>query len=100
MTEGKTGVEGWAILELRGHRRLGGRVSEATVAGATFIRIDVPHPNDSTIIRATHFFNPTTVATITPVSVATACAIARGGPEPAWEERGDEGTEDAGDDGR
>ena len=83
MSEGKTGFEGWAILELPGHRRLGGRVSEATVAGAAFIRIDVPHPNDSTLIRATHFYNPTAVQAITPASVETACAIARG-----WEAGG------------
>ena len=78
MTESKAGFEGWAIVELRGHRRLGGRVSEATVAGATFIRIDVPHPNDSTLIRATHFYSPTAVQAITPASEETACAMARG----------------------
>lgn len=38
----KPPFEGWAILELMGHRRLGGYVSEATVAGAGFLRIDVP----------------------------------------------------------
>ena len=74
---------GWAIVELRGHRRLGGRVSEATVAGVAFIRIDVPHPNDSTLVRATHFYSPTAVQAITPTSEETACAIARG-----WGARG------------
>jgi hypothetical protein len=78
MSEGRSGFEGWAILELRGQRRLGGRISEATVAGAAFIRIDVPHPNDSTLIRATHFYSPTAVQAITPTTVETACAIARG----------------------
>lgn len=78
MSEGKTGFEGWAILELIGHRHLAGRVSEATVAGAAFIRIDVPHPNDSTLFRATHFYSPTAVRAITPTSMETACAIARG----------------------
>lgn len=33
---------GWAILELMGHRRLGGYLREETIAGAAFLRIDVP----------------------------------------------------------
>lgn len=33
---------GWAILELMGHRRLAGYVSEQEIAGAAFIRVDVP----------------------------------------------------------
>ncbi len=80
MCEGKTGFEGWAILELMGHRRLAGRVSEASVAGAAFIRIDVPHPNDSTLLRATHFDSPTAVRAITPTTVEIACEIARAAP--------------------
>jgi hypothetical protein len=33
---------GWAIIELMGHRRLAGWLSEEEVAGAAFLRIDVP----------------------------------------------------------
>lgn len=37
--------EGWAILELMGHRRLGGYIREQEIAGQAFLRIDVPeHP--------------------------------------------------------
>jgi hypothetical protein len=39
--------EGWAFLELMGHRRLAGKVSEATIAGVGFIRLDVPAGCDS-----------------------------------------------------
>lgn len=42
-TETKPTFEGWAILELMGHRRLAGHISEAQIGGASFIRIDVPN---------------------------------------------------------
>ena len=42
MTEERKAFEGWAILELMGHRRLGGLVTEQEIAGAAFLRIDVP----------------------------------------------------------
>lgn len=32
----------WAIIEIMGHVRLAGRVSEQTVASSAFLRIDVP----------------------------------------------------------
>jgi hypothetical protein len=71
---------GGAILELMGRRRLGGYISEARVAGAAFIRIDVPHPNDSTLFRATHFYSPAAIHSITPTSGEIAGEIARGAP--------------------
>ena len=33
--------EGWCILELMGHRKLAGHVSEETIAGKSFIRLDI-----------------------------------------------------------
>jgi hypothetical protein len=37
--------EGWAIVELMGHRRLGAYVRETELAGAAMLRLDVPeHP--------------------------------------------------------
>lgn len=37
--------EGWAIVEVFGHRRLAGWVSEAEVFGDKFLRIDIPAPD-------------------------------------------------------
>ncbi len=43
--EKENGFEGWAIVELMGHRRLGAYVSEDELAGAAMLRLDVPeHP--------------------------------------------------------
>ena len=38
----ETKAEMWAIVELMGHQRMAGLVTEVTVAGAGFLRIDVP----------------------------------------------------------
>ena len=32
----------WAIVELFGHQRIAGRVTEAQVGGCQFVRVDVP----------------------------------------------------------
>lgn len=37
-----TSFEGWAIMELFGHKRLAGFVSSQEVAGGSLVRIDVP----------------------------------------------------------
>jgi hypothetical protein len=34
--------ESWAIVELMGHRRIAGRVTEQTIGSAALLRIDVP----------------------------------------------------------
>jgi hypothetical protein len=79
-TDSGTGIEGWAILELMGHRRLGGRVSEASIAGGAFIWIDIPHPNEAGIFTATQLYSPAAVYAITPTTEEIACAIARAVP--------------------
>jgi hypothetical protein len=65
----------WAILELFGHQRLAGRVTNAQVGGASFVRVDVPNPLGQ--IKLTKFLNPTAIYSITPCteSVATAAAM-------------------------
>lgn len=56
----------WAFLELMGHRKLGGKVSEATLAGAAFIRIDVY--TEGAEAAATQFYSPSAVYCITPTT--------------------------------
>lgn len=36
------GFASWAVVELFGHQRIAGRVTEATIGGCAFVRVDVP----------------------------------------------------------
>lgn len=87
MSEQQETFEGWAILELMGHRRLAGRVSQAELAGAAFIRIDIPS-GDGDI--ATQFYAPAALYCLTPTTEAIARQVAMNyQPEPVtrWELR-------------
>lgn len=75
--------EGWCILELMGHRRLGGYVREAVVAGASFVRLDVPCDPP-----ATQFYSASAIYCLTPTTEEIARAMARAqAPTPVqrWE---------------
>lgn len=76
MSGEKPAFEGWAVLELMGHRKLGGLLSEAVVGGASFIRIDVPAEEGQP--GATQFYSPASVYCITPCTEETARGLARG----------------------
>lgn len=85
MNEDKGAFAEHVVLELLGHRRLGGYLTEQEIAGQGFLRIDIPGP-DGTI--ATQFVNPNSVYAITPVTEAMAKAVALScQPEPVtrWE---------------
>src|SRR5580698_3448672 len=58
--------EEWALLELMGHRRLAGKVTAVQIAGASFLRIDVPGGGGADI--ATQYYAPGAVYAITPVT--------------------------------
>ena len=57
---------GWAILELMGHRKLGGFVQEQEIAGQGFLRIDVFGPDEQPI--ATQLYSPSAVYCLTPTT--------------------------------
>lgn len=84
MTEAApTGPEGWVILELMGHRRLAGYLTDVEVGGGRMLRIDVP-----TEPPATQFYNGAAVYCITPTSEGTARAVAQASsvaPVSRWE---------------
>ena len=83
MDEKKKGF--WAILELMGHRRLAGHLTEQEIAGHGFLRIDVP---DGEKMLATQFYSPSAVYAITPTTEEIArrvAATAKPAPVQEWE---------------
>lgn len=86
-------IDGWAILELMGHRRLAGHLSEVQIGGASFIRIDVPAdlPGDdpaSVPFGATQIYSPAAIYCVTPCDEDTARKVAtlnRPAPVHRWE---------------
>ena len=85
--ETSTAFEGWAILELMGHRRLAGYVREVIVAGAGVLRLDVPADAPGEF-AATQYYSPQALYCLTPSSEATCRQLAPSfRPEPVsrWE---------------
>lgn len=60
------GFEAWAIVELFGHARCAGLVSERNIAGAGFIQVDV-HNKAGTEVLFTRLINPKSIYAINPV---------------------------------
>jgi hypothetical protein len=77
-TDEKEPFADWAILELMGHRRLGGFVREEEIAGAGLLRIDIPCEPP-----VTQFYSPAALYCLTPTTEEIARALAqRFRPEP------------------
>lgn len=84
--EGAPTYEGWTILELFGHRKIAGFVREQNVAGAGFLRIEVPGRDGEPV--ATQFYSPSAVYAFTPTTEDLARRVASAmQPEPVtrWE---------------
>lgn len=76
--------ERWAVLELLGHRRLAGRVSEVEMFGVKMGRIDVPQGER----MVSQFFGGASVYSMTFVSEEAARCVAKGlevRPVEPWE---------------
>lgn len=82
--------EGWAIVELFGHRRLAGHVQEVEMFGGRRLRLDVPAPEgkDGPAFVATQYYAGSAVYCLTPTDEATARAVAAASqpaPVQRWE---------------
>lgn len=63
----------WAVVELFGHKRLGGRVRQVELFGGAFLRIDVPDAADG---ASTHLYGAAAVYGVHPTSEAIARSVA------------------------
>jgi hypothetical protein len=78
------GFDGWAILELMGHVRLAGRVTEESHFGVALGRIDIPNGGGFT----TQYFGGSSVYRLTPTTEEIARSVALNNqPQPVhrWE---------------
>ena len=71
----KETFETWALVELFGHNRIVGLVTEQPVGGASFIRVDVPGPDGTT--RYTRMFGAAAIYAINPVTKDVAISLAQ-----------------------
>lgn len=66
MSAEKSAFNEWALVELFGHNKIVGKVSEATLAGGAFLRVDVPSYNGQPAF--TRFYGPGAIYSINPVT--------------------------------
>lgn len=67
-------LDEWMVVEMLGHRRVAGRVREVQVAGAGFLRLDIPASDGRE--AQTQFIAPGSVYALHPVAEAIARAAA------------------------
>jgi len=60
-----SGFESWAIVELFGHQQIAGLVTEASIGGCAFVRVDVPEVNGRPAF--TKFYGNGAIFAMTPV---------------------------------
>lgn len=66
--------EEWAIIDLFGHQKIAGRISEQQVGGSSFVRVDVPAIDKQKPF--TKLFGPGAIYSITITDEETATAAA------------------------
>ena len=64
----------WAIVEIMGHQKYAGRVTEQAIAGSALLRIDIPA--GKTQPAFTKLFNVSSVYALTPTTEELATAVA------------------------
>lgn len=67
--------ESWAIIELFGHQRIAGKVTEQTIGGCAFIRVDVPACDG--VAAFTKFFTQGAIYALTPCDEPAAMAAVK-----------------------
>jgi hypothetical protein len=65
----------WAIIEIKGYRKVAGKITSETLAGFEFLRVDIYSSPEK--IELTEYYNPSSIHSIIPVSVETAILFAK-----------------------
>ena len=65
-----------AVVELFGHSRMAGKVTEQTIGSASFVRIDVPETSQQP--KFTRLVNPSAIYAINPVTEEVMLQMAEG----------------------
>ena len=74
MDASNTKFEHWALCELMGHQRIAGLVSEVSLAGRGFIRVDVPNELGEVIFS--RFYSPDAIYCVSPTDKQIAIGLA------------------------
>lgn len=74
MTEPTQPFDQWSVVDVMGHQRYAGRVTEQVIAGAGFIRVDVPETKSGP--GYTKYFGPGAIHSITMCTEASARKVA------------------------
>lgn len=72
--QAKEKFDQWCIVELFGHNRIAGRVTEQSIGGCNFVRVDVPAVGDKPPF--TKLFGNGAIYAMSPVSEEIAVSIA------------------------
>ncbi len=80
MSETVQKFEQWCVVEIMGHKRFAGFVSEETIGGSSFVRIDVPEieiDNERKLPAFTKLFGSGSIYCLSPCTKETAIAFAK-----------------------
>lgn len=65
-----TAYEGWAIVELMGHRQTAGKIAQVQMYGASLLRVDTPKPDGGTMVS--QMYSGAAIYCVTPCTEAVA----------------------------
>lgn len=71
----KQAFDQWCLVELMGHVRVAGRVTEEPLFGSALMRVDVPDEKGET--RFTRYFGGSAIYSVTPISKDVAVTLAQ-----------------------
>jgi len=75
MSENSSKFEQWALVELMGHQRIAGLVTEQEIGGHAFLRVDVPNLTGNGF-AFTRFYSASAVYCISPTDKQIAVGLA------------------------